>query len=361
MKPLIQTYLFFLLSLVMACTKKQEKTLVAVENITESVYASGIVKSKNQYQVFSSVSGLIQHIFVTEGDILKIGDPIIEVVNKVAQFNTDNARIAANFNALDANTEKLTELKINIDLSKIKKENDSLQYERQRSLWDQKIGSQNEFEQRELAFKNSSAAYKANILRSTELQKQLYFAAQQSKKILQISTTNSNDFIVRSNINGKVYDLPKKQGEMVNPQTILAVVGDDKDFILELQIDEYDIAKIKLGQKIFISMDSYKGQVFEAQVNKIYPIMNDRLRSFKVEAQFTTKPPTLYPNLTVEANIVIQTKEKVLIIPSDYLIDDTYVLTKNKQKVKVQIGLKDYQKVEILSGIIANDVIYKPQ
>ena len=85
MKPLIQTYLFFLLSLVMACTKKQEKTLVAVENITESVYASGIVKSKNQYQVFSSVSGLIQHIFVTEGDILKIGDPIIEVVNKAAR------------------------------------------------------------------------------------------------------------------------------------------------------------------------------------------------------------------------------------------------------------------------------------
>jgi len=43
-----------------ACKQRQEKIVPAVERITEAVYASGFVKSTNQYQVFSTVSGLVQ-------------------------------------------------------------------------------------------------------------------------------------------------------------------------------------------------------------------------------------------------------------------------------------------------------------
>lgn len=43
-----------------SCKKEPEKTQVTVEDITESVYASGIIESKNQYQVFSTVNGLVQ-------------------------------------------------------------------------------------------------------------------------------------------------------------------------------------------------------------------------------------------------------------------------------------------------------------
>jgi HlyD family secretion protein len=56
---------------------------------------------------------------------------------------------------------------------------------------------------------------------------------------------------------------------------------------------------------------------------------------------------------------VIQTKENALIIPRTYLVDETYVLSKSNEKIKVDIGLKDYQKVEILRGLSLNDVIYK--
>ena len=106
--------------------------------------------------------------------------------------------------------------------------------------------------------------------------------------------------------------------------------------------------------------DSYKGLVFEAVVIKINPIMNDRSRSFSVEAGLITKPPALYPNLTTEANIIIQTKEKALLIPRNYLIDESFVMMENKEKRKVTTGLKDYQKVEILSGLTVNDIILKP-
>ena len=147
---------------------------------------------------------------------------------------------------------------------------------------------------------------------------------------------------------------------MLNTQSPVAIIGDAVDFLLELQVDEYDIARIRIGQKVVLNLDSYKGQVFEAVITKINPIMNDRSRSFTVEAGFVTKPPVLYPNLTTEANIILQTKEKALLIPRNYLIDDSVVILQNKEKRKVTTGLKDYNKVEILNGLTSNDIILMP-
>jgi multidrug efflux pump subunit AcrA (membrane-fusion protein) len=149
-------------------------------------------------------------------------------------------------------------------------------------------------------------------------------------------------------------------GEIVTPQVPLAVIGDASDYYLELQVDEYDIVRMKTGQKIFVSLDSYKGQSFEATVDKINPIMDERSRTFVVEASFTKKPEVLYPNLTAEANIMIQSKSQALTIPRAFLVQDSFVLLKNNEKRRVQTGLKDYRKIEILSGITENDIIFKP-
>jgi len=143
-------------------------------------------------------------------------------------------------------------------------------------------------------------------------------------------------------------------------QTPIAIVGDATDFLLELQVDEYDIGKVRLGQKVVVSMDSYKGRVFEAVIEKIDPIMNERSRSFTVDARFVTRPENLYPNLTAEANIVIHTKENALTIPHNYLVNDSTVLLEKSQQRKVVTGIKDYQKAEIVSGLQKDDVLVKP-
>jgi multidrug efflux pump subunit AcrA (membrane-fusion protein) len=228
-------------------------------------------------------------------------------------------------------------------------------------LWAQQVGTQDALEQRELAYKNSTTAYETAMLKYRDLKKQLNFAAKQSQKNVQITATISDDYTITSKINGKVYDILKENGEMVTTQSPVAIIGDADSFYLELQVDEYDIAKIKLGQKTMLTLDSYKGQNFEAIISKIDPIMDEQSRSFTIEATFTKQPQTLYPNLTTEANILIQTKQKVLTIPRNYLIDDTYVMMENKEKRKVNIGLKDYQRVEILSGITADDFIINPK
>ncbi len=350
----------FILFVLAACTGKKETTQPVVADISESVYASGVVKSRNQHQVFPTVSGIIQQILVTEGDVVKKGTPLVRLDNEAARLNTENARIAAEYARVSANTEKLKEAREAIDLAQSRMQTDSMLLVRQRNLWASQIGTRVELEQRELNYKNSVTAYRSARLRYNDLKKQLEFAARQSQKNLEISRTVSDDYTVKSETNGKVYSVLREEGELVSPQTPVAIVGDANEFILELQVDEYDIARVKPGQKVLLNLDSYKGQVFEGKVYKVNPAMNERTRSFIVEASFVTAPPALYPNLTTEANIVIQAKKNALLIPREYLIDGSFVMTEKGEKIQVKTGLRDYQKVEILDGLTKDDVIVKP-
>jgi len=355
--------LFFFLvfsTLLVACKSKVEKVKATQQDITESVYASGIIKAENQYQVYTTVSGIVQQFLVTEGDLVKVGTPLIAVQNETSRLNSENSKLAANYNDFDANQSKLNELKTSIDFAKNKFQTDSSLYVRQQNLWKQQVGSQVDLELKQLNFQSSKSNYQAALIRYSDLKRQLNFASQQSKKNLMIAEKQLGDFIIKSEIDGKVYSLLKEKGEMVNVQTPLAVVGSANHFKLELQIDEYDIVKVKKGQLILVSLDSYKGEVYEALVEKINPIMNERTKTFIVEALFSKQPTTLFPNLTTEANIVISTKKNVLTLPRNVVSDDGFVTKANGEKVQVKTGLKDYKKIEILSGISLNDELIVP-
>ncbi len=349
-----------MLLLLISCKAREETILPRVQDITESVYASGMVKSSNQYQVYSTVNGIIERIYVREGDLVKKNDPILTLVNETPRLNSENARLAADYASLAYNTDRLKDLEAAISLARTKMQTDSLLLQRQRNLWAEDIGSRNELDQRELAWKNSATAYRSAIFRYNDLKKQIDFSARQSKNSLQISNVLTDDYTLRAKQNGKVYSLLKEPGEMVNTQTPVALIGAADTFVLELQVDEYDIARIRPGLTIFLTMDSHKDQVYEAVVNKIEPIMNDRTRSFTVDASFTTRPANLYPNLTVEANILVSAKKNALTIPRSFLLDENYVLLKNGEKRKVAVGIKDYERVEIRNGLDRETIIKKP-
>lgn len=344
----------------LACKNKTEKIKPTQEDITESVYASGTIKAENQYQVYTTVNGIVDKIFVTEGSLIKTNSPLLAVQNETSKLNSENAQLAAGFNDFTENQSKLNDLKNAVDLAKIKYLTDSSLYVRQQNLWKQQVGSQNDLDQRELVYQNSKTAYLSAIIKLQDLKRQLQFLSQQAQKNLSIAQKQLNDFVVKSEIDGKVYSILKEKGELVNTQTPLAIIGDANNFIIELQIDEYDITKIQIGQLVLVSLDSYKGKAFEATVSKINPIMNERTKSFMVEATFTNKPPTLYPNLSAEANIVIQTKKNVVTLPRNLVSDDGFVTNLNGDKIAVKTGLKDYSKVEILSGVSINDELVVP-
>lgn len=344
-----------------ACGEEEGNSIFPeIGAISESVYASGVIKAVNQYEAFTSASGPIQEIFVQEGDLVQTGTPILAVYSEREKLSRENAEIARAYADMQANQSRLRDLQLAIDYAKSKMLNDSLLYQRQQNLWKQNIGTAVELEQRQLTYQNSKTAYETAILRYQDLKKEIEFNEKTSTKSLAISRVLESEYVLKSKIDGRVYSLPKEKGEMVTPQVSLAVLGSADDFLLELQVDEYDIAKVKNGQQIIVSMDSYKGETFEAIVTRIYPIMNSNTKSFTLEAKFTKSPPQLYPNLTLEANIILTQKEETVIIPRSFLINDQFVLNEEGDSIAVKVGIKNYQSAEILEGLDTNSKIIKP-
>ena len=357
-KVFISCLTYFLIT---SCGKKVEKLFPQREDITQSVYASGTIKSRGQYEVFSKVPGIIEAILVKEGEEVKKGQEIIRLSNTAQSLSYENAKQNAQFNSVLTNKEKIEQAKMEMELAKSKMENESSLLARQEKLWEQEIGTKNELDQRKLNFKNATTLYNAAKLKLDDLEKQINFQNSQTSRSAAINAVNMNDYIIRSQIVGKVYTINKQLGELANTQAPIAIIGDANNFYVELQIDEFDITKIVKGQKVLVSMDSHKGESYEAVIEKIYPIMNERTRTFKAEASFIKNPEHIYPNLSAEANIIIQIKNKVLTIPRSYLIEDSYVLLSNMEKRKIIVGLKDYDKVEVLKGLSEKEEIAKPE
>ena len=88
--------------------------------------------------------------------------------------------------------------------------------------------------------------------------------------------------------------------------------------------------------------------------------MNEKTKTFTIEAKFINQPLVLYPNLTLEANIIIKTNPKAILIPREYLFEDQFVYLKDGQKKKVKTGIKDLKYVEITNGLAENTEIIIP-
>ncbi|MCM4153448.1 efflux transporter periplasmic adaptor subunit [Arenibacter sp. N53] len=350
------------LFLFISCGSQQEKIFPAKQHLTESVYASVTVQPDSLYQAYAPVGGILDFNLLEEGDMVIKGTPIVQIVNNTPKLNSDNARLAlemaqANYSGSSA---VLSSLEDEIQSATLTFKNDSMNFIRQRRLWDQNIGSKLEFENRKLAFEISGNNLKQLKNNYVLTRKELATKVQQARNNYASSKISTQDFTVASKIKGKVYALYKDPGEIVNTMEPLAAVGSASDFIIELLIDEVDIVKLDLGKNVLITLDAYGDQVFEAKLNKIYPKKDERSQTFKAEAIFNDPPKSLFPGLAGEANIIIFQKEEALTIPKEYLMEGNKVRTVDGL-VDVVLGLQNLDRVEILEGITETTEILKPE
>lgn len=356
-------YLFIVVwaLLIYSCGEQREKIFPRKTSLTESVYASVTVQPDRLYQAYAVVSGIVDKILVEEGDSVKKGDALIQIINNAPKLNTENARLALqlaqeNYNG---NAAILGGLEDEIRAAELTFANDSINYYRQKRLWEQHIGSQAEFDNRQLAFELSQNNLRLLKSRYDRTKNELATQLRQAQNNYRTSQITTKDFTVTSKIDGKVYAVFKEPGEIVNTMEPLASLGSASDFIIEMLIDEVDIVKLSVGQKTLITLDAYGAKVFSAKVGKIYPKKDERSQTFKIEAVFEELPKRLYPGLAGEGNIIISVKENALTIPKEYLVEANKVLTE-EGPVEVTIGLQNLDRVEILEGISASTVLLKP-
>ena len=359
MKKIFIVIVLFLIS----CKDKLAQTKPTIGDVTESVYASGIIKSENQYTVFSTVTAVLNNIDVVAGQTITKNQLLFELENDKAELNTQNARLTYQLSQNDSKYihDKISEMEFKVQLARDKLLVDKSLFERNKRIQQYNIISEVDFENVALAYKASQLNLQTSQKQLSQLKSQLKFDQNKNNILLKIGQKTQNDYQIKSAFSGQLFDVLVKEGSLISPQIPLAIIGQKNAFLIELEVDENDMARVQLNQSVLITLDSYKNQVFDAKVDKIYPIMNEQSRTFKIEAHFINPPKKLYPNLSAEANIIIQTKKNAVTIPKNYLLKGDSIQISKEQKRKVKIGLSDYQKVEILEGLNANEIIYKPK
>ena len=364
MKIVVAFFLSFSFLFSLSCSKKNtSEILPKVGDITESVYASGVVKAIGQYTVYSTVNGILKKTKVTVGQNITEGQLLFELDKDKAELNTESARLSYQLSQENNRfvQDKISEMELKVQAAKDKLALDESIYQRNLRIKPYQVISEVDFERVALTYKSSKINYESAQKQLAQLRAQVRNDQSRSNINLKINEKSLSDFGVKSAFSGQLFDILVKDGTLITTQTPLATIGQTNTFLLELDVDENDMVRVSVGQKVIVTMDSYKGQVFDAVIDKIYPIMDLRSRTFKIEAHFVKPPQKLYPNLTAEANIVIQTKKNAVTIPRSYLLPGDSVLVSKDTKRSVKIGLSDYQNAEILSGLKAQEPIYKPQ
>ena len=115
---------------------------------------------------------------------------------------------------------------------------------------------------------------------------------------------------------GYVGSLETDKGAYVTPQDKIGAFVETKDVFVEFGIIEKDIAKVKEGQNVEVTMDSFPDQVFKGQVDSVSPIVEGRSRTLKIRSKLPNTDDKMKPGMFGRVNVLVYEKEDALVIPS---------------------------------------------
>lgn len=362
MRNLIYPVLFLLF---ISCEENTETTKAEIKNIQQAVYASGNIYPSNEYKVFANADGFITELKIQEGDTVFKDQELMIIENDIQQARYESAEKIYELakSNISVNSPALQEYQAVLNTLKQKLYIDSLNFTRFEKLYSQQACSKSDLEKASLQYVSTKNDYLAKKNGYSKLKNQLTIDLKNAEAQYKVNAKDATNYTVKSLMSGRVYDLLKEKGEAVRRNEPIATIGDYSDLKIKLIIDELDLPKLTINQKVFIKVDMFKDQIFEARLTKIYPKLNKYDQSFRADAVFVNaKLPDLY-GLSLEANIIINQKDNALCIPKNYLVseDSLWVNQNNERtKIKVKKGVEDFDYVEILEGITKETLIYKP-
>lgn len=334
------------------------------KDLTQAVYASGKIYPINDYKVVSKLPGYIEKIHVAVGDSIKIGQALVTIKSEVSTLNVDVAKNQlqlAEQNAGD-NSPLLMALKQDVSAAKAKYELDSTNYARYTNLLKDNAASKAQFDQ----FKTQSEVSKQLFLKAANnymtTRERVRTEYENAKLQYESQVSNKSDYVIASVVNGKIYDIVPKEGELVSSLNIIMEVGEINKYEVDLSVDETDVSLLKKGQDVVYVIDAYKDLILKGKVIETYPRINQVNKTSKIIASIEL-PATVnvYSGMSVEGNIIIAEKKNTLVIPREYLIDNKKVKLKSSDELKeVKKGAEDLQYVEIIEGLDETTEIVKP-
>ncbi|MDD2563064.1 MAG: efflux RND transporter periplasmic adaptor subunit [Salinivirgaceae bacterium] len=316
-------------------------------NITNKTVATGKIVPRKEIEIKPRVSGIINELFVEPGDLVRIGTPLarIKIVPDMISLNNAESRLEKAQISFD-------------DAQRI--------YDRQKQLFDQQVVAIAELEKVENALNNTKA----------ELQ-----AAEDHLKLIRDGVSSRSqgqtNTLVTSTIEGMVLTVPVEVGNSViesnnfNPGSTIAIIANMSEMIFVGKVDEGEVAKLKHGMNLLLTVGAISETDFEAKLEYIAPkgVEESGAIHFEIKAAMELKKDFfIRSGYSATANIVLEQKDSIMAIKESLLkfadkSDSIYVeiLTAETpqtfEKRYIKIGISDGINVEILTGISEEDRI----
>jgi HlyD family secretion protein len=365
MNTMFKSHTFYIAAatIIWGCGKSEDTIRPRVKPLVEAVYASGFVVAKDQYEITAQVEGYVTEKFVEDGDRIKKGEALYVIASDQQSARNRTAREAYLLATKNYREDSpvLNEAKAAMEAANTKKQFDSTNVVRYKNLYERNATTKVEFERIKLIYENANSDYLLQKSRYEKIKNQLYLDWQSAKNNLAIAMDESGRYTVRSEVDGMLFMSSKEKGEMVRRGEVIAVAGEEDGYYLELNIDELDVQRVKPGQEVLVKIDAYAGNIFKAEITKVYPLVDRKQQAVKADAILKEKLPSLFSGLALEANIIIHKKDAAVVIPKSAILpgDSVMVLDDKDEKIKIKVirGIETLDEVEITEGLDSTTLI----
>jgi HlyD family secretion protein len=322
-------------------------------DIVESVTATGRVNPVVSVSVGTQITGIIEKIHVDYNDMVKKGQVLIELDREV--FKSRLIEAEAEVRALRAELKR----------AEAEFKRDEAEFKRMEGLYEKGYVSANEFDTAKYNLEALGASLDSGAANLARAEASLEEARENLRK-----TT------ITSPIDGIVLSRDVDEGQTVSASLqapTLLTVGDLREMEVHANVDEADIGRVRVGQRVVFNVDSYPEQQFEGNVFKIYysPLIEQNVVTYDVLVRVSNEELLLRPGMTANVRIIIEERKGVLIAPNRALRvrmpgvesegaegPQVWVL-ENGTPVRrpVRIGLGDAENFEALEGLKEGDKV----
>jgi HlyD family secretion protein len=289
-----------------------EAALAKRGEIVEKVSGPGIVYAESDVQISSSVMGRITDLAVQEGDYVRAGDVLLGIDD--SQYRARLRQAQAGHKAALARLE-LAATRVRDAVS---------EYKRTVALRERNLVSEKDLE---LA-KSSADVADAEVNAARE-------SALEAEAMLEAAEDDLAKTLIEAPLSGTVTSLNAEQGEIVitgtmnNPGTVIMTISNLDTMEVRAEIDETDIAKVRMGQKAEISVDAFADTVLAGTVSVVGSSSSTardasyRLgerSTFEVRIRIDDYLPGLRPGMTTTVDIVTATEDSAVYVPLQALV-----------------------------------------
>lgn len=355
--------------------QKAEAFTVNESSYEEKILASGSLTLSNNIELRAPVRGLINSIYINEGDSVKAGDELVsmdttDIDLQINELSAGKAVLDAQLSELSSTlypnaVQRLSQAKSNEATALKNLENAKFLYEEGAISMDQYMETRSLYDlaKSETAIaRNNSSALSSNGSSRAQL------TAERNKLTAQILSLQNerSKYKLLSPINGKVIEIFSAVGELEERSTPLLTLIGDESIIVEVPIDERYISILEKGQKVLVSTDAYASEKLVGSISSISPFVDVDTGTILLNVKLNEKRPYLIKNLSVRCEIVTGTYENSIVIPERFIFsenDSHFVfLLEDGKAIKRSIVpvLNNTSMVRITDGLFNGETILLP-